>query len=177
MPSRASRVCAGCRQSVPPGPCATCQSQRQATQITLVCGPPCAGKNTYVRRHARPGDLIVDLDALKRAVGCTAEHDIEYPALHPFALDARDAILAKLLSGQHEVRRAWVIATAPTRADRAPLRAHGARVVMLTADYATLEKRVRRERPPEWGTFLASWFERHDRIDVDELVDTTPRRR
>lgn len=32
--------------------------------VTLVAGPPCAGKTTYVTERAQPGDLVLDQDAL-----------------------------------------------------------------------------------------------------------------
>lgn len=39
-----------------------------ARTVTLVAGPPCAGKTTYVAQHARPGDIVLDQDA----IGATA---------------------------------------------------------------------------------------------------------
>jgi hypothetical protein len=33
-------------------------------EIVLVAGPPCAGKTTYVRDHAQPGDTVLDQDVL-----------------------------------------------------------------------------------------------------------------
>jgi predicted kinase len=30
--------------------------------LTVVTGPPCAGKTTYVRNNAKPGDIIIDFD-------------------------------------------------------------------------------------------------------------------
>jgi 5-methylcytosine-specific restriction protein A len=35
--------------------------------VVLVTGPPCAGKSSYVREHARPGDLVLDQDELGAA--------------------------------------------------------------------------------------------------------------
>lgn len=37
--------------------------------IRTVCGPPAAGKTTYVAQHAAPDDLIVDLDQLREQYG------------------------------------------------------------------------------------------------------------
>ena len=36
--------------------------------FTVVTGPPCGGKSTHVREHAKPGDLIVDLDLIALAL-------------------------------------------------------------------------------------------------------------
>ena len=35
-----------------------------ARVVYLVAGPPCAGKSTYVRHRARPGDLVLDQDVI-----------------------------------------------------------------------------------------------------------------
>lgn len=37
--------------------------------IRTVCGPPAAGKTTYVAEHAAPEDLVVDLDQLREQYG------------------------------------------------------------------------------------------------------------
>lgn len=35
--------------------------------VTLVSGPPCAGKTRYVAEHAGPDDLVLDQDSMGRA--------------------------------------------------------------------------------------------------------------
>lgn len=39
----------------------------------LICGPPGSGKTTYVKEHAKPGDLVIDLDELRREHGVNAK--------------------------------------------------------------------------------------------------------
>ena len=36
--------------------------------LYVVTGPPCGGKSTYVREHAKPGDFVIDLDRLALAI-------------------------------------------------------------------------------------------------------------
>ena len=42
--------------------------------ITVITGPPCSGKTTYLASSARPGDIIIDFDALAAALGSPASH-------------------------------------------------------------------------------------------------------
>lgn len=76
-------------------------------RVILVCGPPAAGKSTYVKQRARPEDIVVDLDLIAR--GCA---DLEA------ALIERNKRLAAL-SIEPEDRRAWVIVCAPSQSLRA----------------------------------------------------------
>src|SRR4249920_7173 len=42
---------------------------RPACRVMLVCGPPGAGKSTYVCKHMQPGDAVIDLDLIAREYG------------------------------------------------------------------------------------------------------------
>lgn len=141
------------------------------TQVTLVTGPPCGGKSTYVQDQRAPGDLVLDLDALLEALSGQAGHD-QPEALRPLALDARDAVLQRLWTGRHAVRRAWIILCAPTSIDRAPFVAKGCRVVLCTASPDTLLRRAKRERPERWVRLVAQWLDVADQYGVDEVVNS-----
>lgn len=89
-----------------------------AIPITIVCGPPCSGKTTYVEQHAKPGDTIIDLDAIAKRL------DPDYlpwtgalqGSLLNQAIRARNAILGSLSRATHG--NAWLIVSAPTQAER-----------------------------------------------------------
>jgi len=59
-------------------------------KITIVAGPPAAGKTTYVQQNMGPNDLVIDLDAIAQAIGSHNSHG-HSPALMKFAWEARDA--------------------------------------------------------------------------------------
>ena len=94
--------------------------------ITIVCGPPGAGKTTFVKDHVLWGDLVVDFDKLFSALSFLPEH--EKPGnLFPFVCAARDAIYREIERG--DISRAWVICGGAKRWDRE--RFLGARIILL----------------------------------------------
>lgn len=40
--------------------------------LTVITGPPCGGKTQYARKHALPGEVIVDFDAIAVELGSAA---------------------------------------------------------------------------------------------------------
>src|SRR4051812_27437058 len=97
-------------------------------QVTLIAGPPCAGKTTYAAAHARPADLILDQDV----IGATAMTR---------ALRA----LATMTTGT-----AWVIrcCAGPARRLAFATSIRATDTVLLTPDRATLVARAARRPNP-----------------------------
>lgn len=98
--------------------------------VTLVAGPPCAGKNTYIAERAQRGDLIIDSDTLYRALSGINSRD-RPENLRPFVWSAYWAVVA-------ETRRisvganVWVILAAANRRRRQEFRRmNDAHVVVL----------------------------------------------
>jgi 5-methylcytosine-specific restriction protein A len=79
-------------------------------RVILICGPPAAGKTTYVEIHAGPVDIVIDLDRIAREHGLgRVRLGGEVGAL----LQERNARLAALAEEPPE-RIAWVIIGAPS---------------------------------------------------------------
>lgn len=88
--------------------------------VTVVTGPPCAGKSTYVREHAGQGDVVVDLDAIAQSLGYpTAQVDWSEPTPHAArvaAMIARASLVKAAIAGKLTgAPRVWT----PTRCSRA----------------------------------------------------------
>ncbi|HHV61139.1 MAG TPA: AAA family ATPase [Firmicutes bacterium] len=138
----------------------------QATQVTLVCGPPGSGKTSYVREHARRGDLILDLDAIFMAISGLPWYD-KPEELLPFAAEARDAILRRL-ERPSNVRRAWVIMSGAKRQERESLRQRlRAKVVMLDVPADECMRRIKQDerrahQVEEWRGLVERWWREYE---------------
>ena len=83
--------------------------------ITVVTGPPCGGKSTYVSEHARSGDIIVDMDriALALTTDDVGHHDYS-PQVRQVARAVRGAaVLEAIKMSQLSMVNVWIIHTDP----------------------------------------------------------------
>jgi len=88
--------------------------RRPAIPVTLICGPPAAGKTTWVDAHKQPGDTVISLDDCKVHVGgrmWDTDHDVWHKAIK-----YRDSRLRGLASLHHG--HAYVVIGAPTIVER-----------------------------------------------------------
>ncbi|MFM2059030.1 MAG: hypothetical protein RLY71_3415 [Pseudomonadota bacterium] len=82
-----------------------------AVPVTVVCGPPGSGKSTYVREHAGPNDLVIDVDEI-------AAELTRKPLYHATreevmgAIRVRNKRLADLADKNSGIDRAWLVVTA-----------------------------------------------------------------
>lgn len=143
-------------------------------QATLVAGPPCSGKNTYVRDHMRAGDLVVDYDALMAALSGQDMH-LHEPDLKPYVYEARDRVIKKW-----ESRRdvdLWIIYGAPRRTDRDFYARRGFRVILLDTPERVCTRRARDERPEGWWKYVHRWFRDYEPPEPSDdvtLADEQP---
>jgi len=118
-------------------------------EVILVCGPPCAGKTTYVEQHARLGDRILDADQL-------GEHVMQQAL----------AEVAAMIEG-----RAWVIRCSPGGSSRTALKAqlNATRVVLLQPPTRELYARTRRRPKPG-----AAWMAVRKWLDIERGKTPAP---
>lgn len=89
-----------------------------AIPITVVCGPPCSGKTTYINSNSVPGDILIDLDTIQAKINPSHKHwqDWKDSALLSMAIRQRNSLLGGLC--QMKRGKAWFIVHAPSEAER-----------------------------------------------------------
>lgn len=126
--------------------------------LYLVIGPPCGGKTTWVRDHAKQGDIVIDYDRLANAL--TAEGEFTHGLKRPVATvayQAREAAIREALrhGRDHEV---FIIHTLPRPQLMARYKAAGAQVITCDPGRAVAEDRCRRLRPESSMEGVRRWY-------------------
>lgn len=108
--------------------------RRACGRLVVVTGPPCSGKTTYAREHARRGDMVYDLDALADALFPAGVDRAELAAC---ASALREAILS--IGWPRDI---YCIVTDEEQAVRLSRGSNGACVIRCSADLETLLRRL-----------------------------------
>jgi len=100
--------------------------------LTVITGPPCAGKSTYIAEHRTERDVIIDLDALAYALGYPTpqiDWDIEHPARNA-ARAARRDLIDQAIAGTY-CTDVWIVDSRPHQVTRKIYQRAGAHIVQL----------------------------------------------
>ncbi|MEU4348296.1 AAA family ATPase [Streptomyces sp. NPDC023838] len=131
--------------------------------LIVVTGPPAAGKSSWIKAHARPSDVVIDLDLMALAMaGPGADHHRHDPTLLRIVHRARQAAI-------HEAERhltttdVYLIHTMPQAKARARYRRLGARIVVVDPGEAIVRARVRDMRDPQMDAVVTRWYRDHRR--------------
>ena len=120
--------------------------------LTVVMGAPCSGKSTYVREHAKPGDIVIDFDVMAQALGSPVPHD-HSDAIRMVTIDARRTAIASAIQQHQAGATVWIVDINPDLRMAAYRRA-GAQFVTMSADRAELHRRADAERPDRWHELI-----------------------
>lgn len=122
-----------------------------AIPIEIICGPPASGKSTYARQRAQPGDVIIDLDDISKAI------DPNFEGWSGRSSDLLNASLRKRNNMLGELSRAgagraWFIVGAPTKGERDWWKEKlGGTITLLNPGYAECIRRSRERGTPTYG--------------------------
>ena len=123
--------------------------------IHVILGAPCSGKSTYVREHAKSGDVIVDFDAIARALG--AEGHLPDGDIKQAAFEARKSVIDYCIKSGCE---SWIIHTSPTDDQREAYEKAGAEFVEMETDLETCLARAETDnRPPGTEQIIRDYYE------------------
>lgn len=113
------------------------------TKVYIVSGAPAAGKSTYISKHKEPGDLLIDLDKIKDALGQPRES--KYSNLTGLALNLREYLYGLVADRDSliDCKHVWIAATLPNKYEREALAQRlDAEVIQIDVSKAECHKRV-----------------------------------
>lgn len=133
--------------------------------MILIAGPPCGGKSTYARKHAKAGQAILDFDDIVEEISGD-----RYNRSPDVVAAARKEWGLRLPSSD------WVIWSAPRQRDRGNFRNQFDATVLVV--WATEGECLLRAaaRPPSWQPAIRRWFMQWEpsRSGREQLINTTP---
>ncbi|MGO2655979.1 MAG: AAA family ATPase [Pseudoclavibacter sp.] len=149
--------------------CRHCNSRRQdrvisgyGATIHAVIGPPAAGKSTYVAEHAAPDDVVIDLDAIARALmPAQPEQTHTYPDyLRHVAIGARQEAMRRAVRlAEHAT--VWLIQALPTVDQLRDWAALHYDIITVDPGRAIVEQRASSQRPAHVARAIALWYQRY----------------
>lgn len=129
--------------------------------LYVITGPPGAGKSSYIRAHAKPCDIVIDLDLMALAMaGPGADHHDHHPVLLRVVHRARQAAI-------HEAERhldqvdVYVIHTMPQAKARARYKRLNAKIITVDPGEHIVRQRVRDMRQPAMEAVVTKWYRYH----------------
>lgn len=125
--------------------------------VTVVVGPPCAGKSTWIAEQRKSGDVVVDFDQLAQALGSDTPHAAPEP-VREVAFAARRSAVTRVLQGVDA--DAWIIHTTPRPEQLDSYREAGADVVVIDPGLETCLARAAADaRPDGTDAAIRAWYD------------------
>lgn len=148
-----------------------------AIPLTMVCGPPGAGKSTYIDQRRGPDDIVIDIDAILQDLSGEVERTVE--RRNQYLLDAfieRNRRLASLASETSSIA-AWFIIGAPRASVRAlwAKQLHPKQIIVIATPAVLCIDRIQAaplRRPTASGMIagVQAWWERYDGVEENETL-------
>lgn len=126
--------------------------------LYVITGPPAAGKTTWVREHAKPGDIVIDYDLLAGALTAPGtNHSRQSKPVRGVTFRARAAAIHEALKHTGTVD-VYVIHTLPSEQARDRYAAHNATVITVDPGESVVLERIRSMRSPSMVAVARRWY-------------------
>lgn len=142
--------------------------------LTIVCGPPAGGKSTWVRDHAAPADLIIDLDIIASSLSGQGFHTWDRGKWLTPAIRARNDMIGDI-ARQPNWSAAYLIVSEPEPDKRQwwQDKLNPKQIVVIETPPAMCITRAKADTDRNVATTIEAighWWERYERRDGDTLV-------
>jgi predicted kinase len=129
--------------------------------LYVITGPPGAGKSSYIRSHAKPTDIVIDMDLMALAMaGPGADHHNHSDTLLKVVHRARFAAIRE--AEQHiDKTDVYLIQTLPSAQQRAHYKRLGAKVVVVDPGRDIVMQRIEAMRQPAMKAVATKWYRAH----------------
>lgn len=129
--------------------------------VYVVTGPPAACKSTWIREHAKPGDITIDYDTLAQALSPELPEDPAEQPPHVVAviMAARAAALDEATHDTATGYDTYLVHAMPPRKHLNRYRKHGFKIVTINPGYTECMWRARYRTPRQQG-IVTDWYER-----------------
>lgn len=129
--------------------------------VFVVTGPPAGGKSTWVREHAKPGDITIDYDDLAACLAPGVDRDPTAQPIHVASVvaAARDAALNEAVS-EYARYDVYLVHAMPSRQAMNRYRKHGFEIVTVDPGFVECMRRAAVGRTPRQQAIVRDWYER-----------------
>lgn len=127
----------------------------------VVTGPPASGKSTWVREHARPGDITIDYDDLVAclAPGMPSDPVEQPPHIVAVVMAARAAVINDTMLDSTASYDTYLVHAMPDRHAMNRYRKYGAQIVTIDPGYDECMRRAV-DRTPRQQAIVHDWYTR-----------------
>ncbi|MFD0074266.1 AAA family ATPase [Streptomyces sp. NPDC127166] len=132
--------------------------------LIVVCGPPAAGKSSWIQAHATARDIVIDLDLITRALaGPGAPQWNQDPIVLRVAHKARYAAMYEAFELRDKVN-VYLIHTMPSTKALAKYKRLDAEIVAVDPGRDIVMERIAAMRSPEMQRVATRWYNQRKRL-------------